>query len=107
MGQQPIYQIHVLPGTSFPCREQETLLEEASRHRMKISVGCKGGACGICKIKIMDGQVDHGVYSKKALTEQEIHEGYTLSCQAKPKSQLVIHLQKSSFARENSKRSNE
>ena len=52
--------------------------------------GCRNGACGSCKGKILEGAVDYGVYQKKTLTEEEKAQGKALFCQAKPLGDLVI-----------------
>jgi len=52
--------------------------------------GCRDGACGSCKGKLVDGRIDYGRYSEKALTAQEREQGYALFCQAKPLSDVVI-----------------
>jgi len=52
--------------------------------------GCRNGACGSCKGKILEGAVDYGVYQKKALTDEEKAQGKALFCQAKPLGDLVI-----------------
>ena len=52
--------------------------------------GCRNGACGTCKGRIVEGRVDYGVYQKKALTEEEKAQGKALFCQAKPLTDLVI-----------------
>jgi len=52
--------------------------------------GCRNGACGSCKGKILEGAVDYGVYQKRALTDEEKAQGKALFCQAKPLGDLVI-----------------
>ncbi|HCM32147.1 MAG TPA: phenylacetic acid degradation protein, partial [Acinetobacter radioresistens] len=43
---------------------------------------CKGGVCATCKCKIIEGKVDMAV--NYSLEEDEIAQGYVLSCQARP-----------------------
>jgi CDP-4-dehydro-6-deoxyglucose reductase, E3 len=52
--------------------------------------GCKNGACGSCKGKILSGTVDYGTYQQKALPDEDKAQGKALFCQAKPLSDLVI-----------------
>jgi len=52
--------------------------------------GCKNGACGSCKGKIVAGSVDYGHYHARVLTEEERAHGKALFCQAKPLGELVI-----------------
>src|SRR6185295_13135182 len=62
--------------------------------------GCRNGACGSCKGKIVEGQVDYGVYQKKALTDEEKTQGKALFCQAKPLTDLVIEARAIGAARD-------
>ena len=52
--------------------------------------GCRNGACGSCKGRIVGGQVDYGVYQKKALPDEEKAQGKALFCQARPLGDVVI-----------------
>lgn len=52
---------------------------------------CRAGACGECKTKVLDGDVDQGIVLDMALSAAERDEGYRLMCMAKPiTDQLVI-----------------
>jgi len=62
--------------------------------------GCRNGACGSCKGRIVEGRVDYGVYQKKALTEEEKAQGKALFCQAKPLTELVIEARTIGAARD-------
>ncbi|HEU0234195.1 MAG TPA: CDP-6-deoxy-delta-3,4-glucoseen reductase [Gallionella sp.] len=77
-------------GYRFPIEEHETILEAALRHGYTLPFSCREGACGVCKGKVMEGQVDQGNYLGSALTNAEITAGMTLFCCARPKSDLVI-----------------
>ncbi len=43
---------------------------------------CQVGVCGTCKAKLVSGKVE--MEEHEALTDEEIGEGYVLTCQAKP-----------------------
>jgi CDP-4-dehydro-6-deoxyglucose reductase len=62
--------------------------------------GCRNGACGSCKAKIVEGRVDYGVYQKKALTDDERAQGKALLCQARPLSDLVVEARTISAAKD-------
>ena len=80
-------------GYHFPIEEQETILEAALRHGYTLPYSCREGACGVCKGKVMEGQVDHGNHLGSALTDMDKAAGMTLFCCARPKSDLVIECQ--------------
>jgi CDP-4-dehydro-6-deoxyglucose reductase len=77
-------------GHSFDVAEGESVLEAALRHGFILPYGCKNGACGSCKGRIVSGAVDYGSYQAKALSDAEKAEGKALFCQAKPLGDLVI-----------------
>lgn len=80
-------------GYHFPIEEHETILEAALRHGYTLPYSCREGACGVCKGKVMEGQVDHGNYLGSALTDMDRAAGMTLFCCARPKSDLLIECQ--------------
>jgi CDP-4-dehydro-6-deoxyglucose reductase len=77
-------------GHQFQVEDGEAVLAAALRQGFVLPYGCKNGACGSCKGKILSGSVDYGVYQHKALTDEEKAQGKALFCQAKPLSDLVI-----------------
>jgi CDP-4-dehydro-6-deoxyglucose reductase len=77
-------------GQQFQVEEGETVLAAALRQGLVLPYGCKSGACGTCKGKILEGRVDYGTYTKHVLTDAERAKGKALFCQAKPLGDLVI-----------------
>jgi len=77
-------------GHAFDVEEGESVLTAALRQDLVLPYGCRNGACGSCKGKILEGRVDYGVYQKKALTDEEKTQGKALFCQAKPLTDLVV-----------------
>jgi len=77
-------------GHQFQVEEGEAVLAAALRQGFVLPYGCKNGACGSCKGRILSGRVDYGVYQPKALTDEEKAQGKALFCQAKPLTDLVI-----------------
>jgi CDP-4-dehydro-6-deoxyglucose reductase len=77
-------------GHVFQVEEGEAILTAALRQGFILPYGCKNGACGTCKGKIISGSVDYGIYQEKALPAAEREAGKALFCQAKPLGDLVI-----------------
>jgi CDP-4-dehydro-6-deoxyglucose reductase len=77
-------------GQSFEVEEGESVLTAALRQGVMLPYGCKNGACGSCKGKILEGSVDYGHYHARVLTESERAHGKALFCQARPLGELVI-----------------
>ena len=93
------YQVTVQPsGRQFAAEADETLLDAALRQGLIIPYGCKDGACGACKGKVLEGQVDHGKAQPHALKDEEKAAGLTLYCCAKAQSDLVIECKQLSRA---------
>ena len=75
---------------TFTGKEKENILDASIRTNGKIKVGCKRGGCGLCKIKVVDGEIEHGAISRSVLPLHEEAEGYALACRAVPKSDITI-----------------
>jgi CDP-4-dehydro-6-deoxyglucose reductase len=74
----------------FTVQDDETILDAALREGYVISYGCRNGACGTCKGKVIEGEVDYGAYQETALPEAEKQLGMALFCQARPRGDVVI-----------------
>jgi CDP-4-dehydro-6-deoxyglucose reductase len=86
-----MHKVTVQPsGQSFAVEETESVLTAALRQGVMLPYGCKNGACGSCKGKILSGAVDYGHYHARVLTEEERAHGKALFCQARPLGELVI-----------------
>ena len=77
-------------GHRLTANPGETILQAAMREGLILPYGCRDGACGSCKGKLIEGSIDYGKYSDKALTDAERQAGMALFCQALPLSDLVI-----------------
>jgi len=77
-------------GLQFEVEDGETVLAAALRQGYVLPYGCRNGACGSCKGTVLSGELDYGVYQKKALPDEERARGKALFCQAKPLGDLTI-----------------
>jgi len=85
------FQITVQPsGSQFGCEADETVLAAAIRAGVGLPYGCKNGACGSCKGKVLDGAIEHKPYQQRALSDIEKTAGMALFCCAMPSADLVI-----------------
>lgn len=85
------FRVTVRPsGRSFEVDEGETVLGAALRQHVGLPYGCKNGACGSCKGRILEGRVEHGPHQQRALSVEDETRGFSLFCQAHPHSDLVI-----------------
>ncbi len=64
------------------------VLEAALLVRSDLPFACRGGVCGTCRAKLVEGTVEMDV--NYALEPEEIEEGYVLTCQSHPTSGRVV-----------------
>jgi len=75
----------------------ETVADAAYRQGINIPLDCRDGACGTCKCKAESGRYDLGDnFIEDALNEDEMAEGYVLTCQMRAESDCVIRIPASS-----------
>jgi 3-ketosteroid 9alpha-monooxygenase subunit B len=67
---------------SVPRVPGETLLESARRAGLSPPFSCEAGNCGTCMAKLIEGEVT--MRANEVLEEDEIADGYILTCQAVP-----------------------
>jgi CDP-4-dehydro-6-deoxyglucose reductase len=85
------HQVTLQPsGHQFTVDDDETILEAALREGFSLPYGCRNGACGACKGRVLAGQLDYGVYQPNVLKDEEKAQGRALFCRAKPLSDLTI-----------------
>ena len=70
------FNVSVLPsGRSFTTEPGEPILAAAIHQGIGLPYGCKDGACGSCKGKVLSGSVDHGKSQPHALKDEEKQVG--------------------------------
>src|SRR5687767_15619002 len=62
--------------------QNETLLDSARRAGLSPPFSCEAGNCGTCMAKLIEGKATMRV--NDALDDDEVEEGYILTCQAVP-----------------------
>jgi CDP-4-dehydro-6-deoxyglucose reductase len=87
------FQIIVEPfGSVFAVQSDQTILEGAMAAGWVLPHSCRSGACSTCKGRVLSGEVDAGALPAQVLSPEELAEGYTLFCQARPRTDLKIEL---------------
>ena len=85
------FKLTLLPsGRSLDVLDGETLLNAAIREGVGLPYGCRDGACGSCKSKLLEGRVAHGAHQQKALSSAEEAAGSILTCCATPQTDCVV-----------------
>jgi ring-1,2-phenylacetyl-CoA epoxidase subunit PaaE len=65
-----------------------SVLEAALRVRADAPFACRGGVCGTCRAKVLEGEVV--MDTNYALEPEEIDSGYVLTCQSHPTTQRLV-----------------
>ena len=63
-------------------RGAESILDAALKTRKGLPFACKGGVCATCKARVIEGEVELDI--NYALSQEELDQGYILTCQAHP-----------------------
>src|SRR6201995_4229025 len=77
-------------GRQFQVEPDEPVLTAALRAGIGLPYGCKNGACGSCKGRLVGGTVRHDPHQASALSPAEEARGFALFCRARPEGDLVI-----------------
>ena len=74
-------QVTVRPsGHQFTVEGRDTLLQAGLRAGLKLNYGCGNGTCGMCKVRVIEGEVARVQPFDYPLSEAEKAQGYTLLC---------------------------
>jgi CDP-4-dehydro-6-deoxyglucose reductase, E3 len=85
------FQVTLKPSERvFGVDRDEAILSAAIRQGIGLPYGCKDGACGSCKSRLLEGRVIHGAHQSKALTAAEEDAGLILTCCATPQTDCVV-----------------
>lgn len=76
-------------GKEVACTGGDTVLAALEREGYALPNNCRAGACGECKTKVIDGEVDQGIVLDMALSPAERDDGFRLMCMAKPLSDTL------------------
>jgi ferredoxin len=77
----------------FTCRSDETVLEGMRRTgHQGIPSGCRGGACGVCKVAVVEGRFSMLRMSSCHVSEADMQAGHVLACRIFPLSDLRMRV---------------
>lgn len=81
-------------GESFACKDKEALLAAMVKlGRKGIPVGCLNGGCGVCKVRVLRGEVQPtGPISRAHVSAEEEATHVTLACRATPTSDVALEI---------------
>jgi ferredoxin len=68
-------------------RADSTILQSARWAGLRVKSNCEAGHCATCMALVVEGQVEMRI--NDALDDEEVAEGWVLTCQAVPVSDIV------------------
>lgn len=74
-------------ASTMSLSREVAVLDGAQRSRPDLPFACKGGVCGTCRARVVDGEVH--MRRNFALEQSEMDAGFVLTCQALPISERV------------------
>lgn len=81
-------------GERYSCSMEESLLAGMARlGRRGIPAGCLNGGCGVCKVRVVHGEVQKlGPVSRAHVSVDEEQAGYSLACRIAPRGDVELEV---------------
>jgi len=80
-------------GESFNCLDNETALNALARSGKRgIPIGCRGGGCGVCKVKVLDGDFSKRPMSRDHVSVLEEQNNEVLACCIYPLTDVKVQV---------------
>jgi len=74
-------------GNIYKVPGDKTVTAFLEEQGVKIPTSCEQGMCGTCKVKVLEGEIDH---RDKRLSPQQKEEGFFLACVSRAKGDLLV-----------------
>lgn len=85
------FKVSVQPaGREFTVEPGQSILDAALASGVILPYSCRNGTCSTCRGRVVSGSYDAGPAPGRILEADDLARGYTLLCQAKPTSDVVI-----------------
>lgn len=73
-------------GALFAMSEDKSIIEILADNGIEVETSCQSGLCGTCKMRYLEGEVDH----RDFILSDEEHQNYLTACVSRPKSRLLV-----------------
>ena len=85
------YNIRFDNGAQFTCSAETAVAQAMKQAGVRATViGCRGGGCGVCRVRVLEGEYLTSPMSREHVSEAEQEAGYALGCCLFPRSDLVL-----------------
>ena len=89
-----MHRICIIGGAEFDCGQDEQVLIAMEKCGVDdIHVGCRGGGCGICRIRVVNGDYTTGKMSRLRITDEDEAARVVLACRLYPRSDLILKVE--------------
>jgi len=95
LSSRPGIEVEIIQtGECYACAQGESLLRGMLKlGRKGIPAGCINGGCGVCKVRVLEGEVRTlGPISRNHVSAEEEQQGYVLACRVAPVSRVRLHV---------------
>ncbi|ENY77171.1 TPA: 2Fe-2S iron-sulfur cluster binding domain-containing protein [Pseudomonas aeruginosa] len=80
-----------ISGQVFRCLPEQSVLRAMEEQGKRcVPVGCRGGGCGLCKVRVLSGDYQCGRMSCSQVPPEAAKQGLALACQLYPRADLYI-----------------
>lgn len=87
-----MYEVKLKNGKTFNCDSGSTIFESAKASGILLEHSCLTARCRSCVVQVLEGETENRV-EELVLSDEEKTNKYTLSCNALPKSDLVLDVE--------------
>ena len=86
------FEVHIAnTGERYACPATQNLLKAMEQlGRKGIPVGCRGGGCGVCKVRVLSGRYQAAKMSRQHVSHEDEARGFVLACRTLPHSDLCL-----------------
>lgn len=88
-----MFEIKLKNNKSFPCDGATTILEAAKNSGVTLEHSCLSARCRSCMVKVIEGEVGENLVEELVLSKKEKEEGFILSCNTRPLSDLKLDIE--------------